>query len=126
MRNRRIQSMLYKNKGTGVTRVIKMDTDTEEVIECTTRQEVERANLERLPELFLCTDGTPLRSLPLLEDFGYTGDTQAGDAVTAGTYIPLEGTDEYTKLFFKCEQRPSHVLELTIINRFSTRNYIKR
>ena len=118
--------MLYKNKGTGVTRVMKMDPDPEEVIECTTRQEVERANLERLPELFLCTDGTPLRSLPLLEDFGYTGDTQAGDSVTTGTYIPPEGKDEYTKLFLKCAQRTSHVPDLTISDRFSTKKYIKR
>ena len=126
MRNRRIQSMLHKNKGTGVTKVTKVDPITEEVTEYTSRKDVEQANLEHLPELYLSADDTPLRQPPLLDEFGYTGDTKAGDEVTAGTYIPPEGTDEYTKLFLKCARRPAHVPDLTISDKFSTKNYIKR
>ena len=103
-----------------------MDPLTDELIECTTRKEVETANLEYLPELFICANDTPLRLSPLLEDFGYTGDTKAGDEVTAGTYIPPQGTDEYTKLFLKCARQPAHVADLTISDRFTTKNYIKR
>ena len=36
------------------------------------------------------------------------------------------GTDEYTKLFLKCARRPAHVPNLTISDKFSTKNYIKR
>ena len=67
-----------------------------------------------LPELFLCGDDTPLQSSPLLAEFGYTGNTCAGDEVTAGTYIPPPDTDEYAKLLLKCVKRPSHVPETTI------------
>ena len=74
--------MLQKNKGTGVTKVTKVDSTTGDIIECTTRKEVEKAYLAHLPELFLCADDTPLRSSPLLEEFEYTGNTQAGDEVT--------------------------------------------
>jgi len=125
-RNRRIQTMLKKNRGTGVTKVTKVNPDTDEIIELTDRKDVEREHLKHLPELFLCADDTPLRSPPLLNEFGYTGDTAAGDQVTAGTYIPPEGTDEYTKLFLKCAQRPAHVPDNTISDRFTTKNYIKR
>ena len=118
--------MLQKNKGTGVIRVTKVDPLTYELVECTTRKEVETANLEYLPELFLCANDKPLRLSPLLEDFGYTDDTKSGDEVTAGTYIPPQGTDEYTKLFLKCVCRPAHVPDLTISDRFTTKNYTKR
>ena len=79
-----------------------MDPLTDKLIECTTRKEVETAKLEYPPELFFCANDSPLRSSPLLEEFGYTGDTKSGDEVTDGTYILPQGTDEYTKLFFKC------------------------
>ena len=106
--------MLQKNKGTGVTKVTKVDSTTGDIIECTTRKEVEKANLAHLPELFLCADDTPLRSSSLLEEFGYTGNTQAGDEVTEGTYIPTHSIDEYTKLFLKYTRQPAHVSDLTI------------
>ena len=61
-----------------------------------------------------------------MNNFGYKGDTRAGDEVTTGTYVPPEGTDEYTKSFLKCAQRPSHVPDNTISDKFSTKNYIKR
>ena len=111
--------MLQKNKCTGVTIVTKVDPLTDELIECTTRKEVETSNLEYLPELFLCADNTSVHSSPLLEDFGYTGNTKSGDEVTDGTYIPPQGTDEYTKLFLRCARRPAHVLDLTISDRFT-------
>ena len=57
---------------------------------------------------------SPLWLSLLLEAFGYTGDTPAGDKATAGTYIPPAGTDEYTKLFLKCAQKPVHVSDPTI------------
>ena len=126
MRNRRIQNMLHKNKGTSVTKVTKVDPITEEVTEYTSRKEVEQANLVHLPELYLSADDTTLRQPPLLDEFGYTGDTKAGDEVTTGTYIPPEGTDEYTKLFLKCSRRPAHVPDLKISDKFSTKSYIKR
>ena len=37
----------------------------------------------------------------MVVEFGYTGDTVAGDAVTAGTYSPPDNTDECTKLLLK-------------------------
>ena len=61
-----------------------------------------------------------------MNNFGYKGDTRAGDEVTTGTYVPPEGTDEYTKLFIKCAQRLSYVPYNTISDTLSTKNYIKR
>ena len=46
--NRRIQAMLGNNRGTGVTRVDKVDSVTNEVIQCTTKSDIERANIEYL------------------------------------------------------------------------------
>ena len=61
-----------------------------------------------------------------MEAFGYTGDTVAGDAVTAGTYVPPVDTDEYTKLFLKCMKRPEHVPDKTINEVYSTKDYVHR
>ena len=44
--------MLKNNKGTDFTRVTKVDPLKDELIECTTRKEVETANLEYIPDLF--------------------------------------------------------------------------
>ena len=93
---------------------------------CTTKNEVEKAIIGYLPELFLCADNTPLRSSPLVQEFGYMGDTTAGDEVTAGTYVPPHDTDEYTKLFLKCMKRPDHVPESAIVDIFSTDDYVNR
>ena len=79
------------------------------VAEHTTQSAIEQANIEYLPALYLCVDDTSLRTLPLLEEFEYTGDTIAGDEVTAGTYIPPPQTNEYTQLFLKGLKRPDHV-----------------
>ena len=103
-----------------------MDPLTDEFTECTTKTEVEAANLEYLPELFICANDTPLHLSPLLDDFGYNGDTKASDEVTAGTYIPPQGTDEYTKLFLKCARQLAHVATLTVSDRFTRKPYIKR
>jgi len=73
----------------------------------------------------MCGDNTPLSQSPLLEAFGYTGDTAAGDVVTAGTYIQPSETDEYTKLFLKCMKRPNHVPESAIPDVISTKNYVR-
>ena len=59
------------------------------MINYTTKHEIEQADIEYLPELFLYADNTPLQSSPLLDDFGYTGDTLTDDEVTAGTYTPF-------------------------------------
>ena len=52
MRNRRIQNMLHKNKGTGVAKVTKVNPITDEVTEYTSRKCVQNTNLKHLPELF--------------------------------------------------------------------------
>ena len=96
-----------------------------EVIKYTTKCDIERSNIEYLPELFLCEDDTPLQSPPLLEEFGYIGNTCAGDKVTVGTYIPPPDTDEYTKLFLECFKHPPHIPEKTIKDSFSTSDYVK-
>jgi len=75
------------------------DPVTNETHNCTTKQEVEAANISYLPDFFLCGDNTPLRTSPLLDDFGYTGDMAAGNEVTSDTYIPPSDTDEYTHFF---------------------------
>ena len=119
-RTRRIQKKLQKNKGTGITRVTKVDPLTNELIDCTIRKEVETVNLEYLPDLF----SAPMTHLYVWYRYskivGYTGDKKSGYEVTAGTYIPPQGTDEYTKLFLKCARQPAHVPDLTISERFIT------
>lgn len=94
--------MLGNTRGAGMIRVKIVNLVTNEIHNCTMKQEVEAANIGYLPELFLCGEITPLRQSPLLEAFGYTDDTAAGDAVTAGTYIPPSDTDEYTTPLMKC------------------------
>ena len=69
------------------------------------KEDIEAANKEYLPELFLCADNTPLRKPYMVTNFGYTGDTVAGDAVTAGTFSPPDNTDEYTTLLLRCLKR---------------------
>ena len=118
--------MIGNKRGPGVTLVEIVDPLTNEPHTCTSKQEVEAAHIKYLPELFLCGDETPLRQNSLLQAFGYTGDTVAGDEVTAGTYIPPPDTDEYTKLFLKCMKRPDHVPESAIPDIFSTNDYVKR
>jgi len=103
-----------------------MNPVTNEPHNCTTKQEVEAANIGYLPELFLCGDNTPLRQSTLLEAFGYTGDTAVGDTVTVGTYISPSETDKYTKLFLKCMKRLNHVPESAISDVFSTKYYVRR
>ena len=95
--NRKIQSMLGNRRDTGFAQVKFVDLVTNERHNCTTKQEVEMANISYLPDFFLCGDNTPVRSSPLLEVFSYTRDTAAGDEVTAGIYTPPSDTDEYTK-----------------------------
>ena len=85
------------------------DETTNVVTEHSIKTAIEQASIEYLPELFLCVDNTPLRTSPLLEETGYTGDTIAGDAVTEGTYIPPSNTDEHTKLVLQCMKRLDHV-----------------
>ena len=75
------------------------DPVTNETHNCTTKQEVEAANISYLPDFFLCGDNTPLRTSPLLDAFSYTGDTPAGYEVRVGTYTPPSDTDEYKNCF---------------------------
>ena len=92
-RSRQIKAMLGTNWGTGVTKGHTTDETTNVITKHSTKTAIEQANIEYLPELFLCTNNTPLRTSPLLEEFGYTGDTIAGDAVTEGTHVPPSNTD---------------------------------
>ena len=68
--NRRIKSMLRKNRGTGVTKFHTADASTNGATEHTTKEAIEQANVVYLPELFLYADYIPLRISPLLEEFG--------------------------------------------------------
>ena len=124
--HRKIQAMLGNRRGTGVKQVQMVDHITNITSNCTTKNEVEKVNNGYLPALFMCADNTHLRSSPLVEEFGYTGDTTAGDEVTAGTYVPPHATDEYTKLFLKCMKRPDHVPESSIAEIFSTDDYVNK
>ena len=71
----------------------------------------------------MCIENKQLSSL-LLNNFGYTGDIIAGDEVTAGIYIPPPDTDEHINFFLKCMQHPKHVPDATIIDSFTTEDYI--
>ena len=74
----------------------------------------------------MCDDDTPLRTLSFVKEFGYTGDTRAGDAVTTRTYNHPDEANEYTQLFLKCSQCPDHVPEVTISEEFITKGYAHR
>lgn len=116
--------MMGNRRGTGVTQVQTVDPVTKEPHNCTTKQDVEVANIGDLPFFFLCGGNIPLRQSALLEDFGYTSDTAAGNAVTVGTYISPSETDEDTKLFLKCTKRLNHVPDSAIPDVFSTKDYV--
>lgn len=73
--NRKNQTMLSNKQGAGVTQIQNFDPVTNETRTCTTKQDVEVANIGYLPELFLCGDNNHLRQPPLLEAFEYIGDT---------------------------------------------------
>ena len=62
----------------------------------------------------------------MIAEFGYTGDTTAGDEVTEGTYIPPTNTDKYTKLFLSCLSRPDNIQDNMIPTKFSTQDYVTR
>ena len=76
-----------------------IDPITSEVTEYTNKNDIEHADIPYLSESFLCADDAPLRSSPLLNNFGYKGDAIAEDDVTAGTYVPPPDTDDHTNLF---------------------------
>ena len=48
----------------------------------------------------------------------------AGDDVTASTYIPPDNVDEHMKLFMKCLKLPDSVPDGTIPDYFSIEDYV--
>ena len=95
-----------------------------EVVHLRDKEDIEGAIIEYLPELFLCADGTPLRTPSMVVEFFYMGDTVAGDAVISGTYSPLDNIDEYTKLLLKFLKRLDQLHGNTIKSKCSTSDYV--
>jgi hypothetical protein len=44
---------------------------------------------------FSQSESTPPMTSPLVDDFGYLGDTPVAEAVLDGTYVAPKGTDPY-------------------------------
>ena len=74
----------------------------------------------------MCANDTPLYTPTVVKEFGYIGDTRAGDVVTSGMYNPSDDADKHISLFLKCLQRPNHVLKGTISDEFTTEDYVYR
>ena len=103
-----------------------MDPVTDEVISLRKKGDIEKINIAYLPDLFLCADDTPLRQPDMVAEFGYTGDTAAGDAVTLGTYTAPTATDEHTRILLSCMRRPHEIDDDMIPSKFSTKDYVHR
>ena len=62
----------------------------------------------------------------MVAEFGYTGDTAAGDAVTLGSYTDPTTTDEHTTLLLSCMKQPKGIADEMIPSKFSTHDYVHR
>lgn len=61
-----------------------------------------------------------------MAEFGYTRDTITGGEVTECTHIPLDATDEYTKLFLSCMSQPTNIQDNMIPSKLTTLEYVNR
>ena len=107
--NQRLSNILGTKYGNSVIKSTVIDTVTGEIRTWTTREDVENANLQYLPSLLLSANDTPLRTAPLVNIIGYTGDTIAGEQITEGTFETPSCVDKYTKLFLQCLKKGDNV-----------------
>ena len=82
----------------------------EEVLtECSTPAQITETLMEVNSAKYQMCNQSPFLKEPLLSDFGYFGDTAAGQAVLNGTYVPPPGTDFYSTLLLQHMERPTNV-----------------
>jgi hypothetical protein len=65
-------------------------------IQCYTQLSMERACFEENKTRFSQSQQTPPMQSPTLEELGLLGDTDQIEAILAGNYVSLAGTDPYT------------------------------
>ena len=124
--HRRINSSVGQQRSKGVSRTIVPATTIHDEREYDQQSDIERENLTYMASLFQSANDTPLRTAPLVQEFGYIGDTVAGDEVTAGIYNPPTAVDEHTKLFLHCCSRPPQVLCDDKVIQMSPQEYADR
>ena len=111
-RKGRVSKMVSgKSQGQGVVSIQRSDyVNGEEVLtECSTPAQVTETLMEVNSAKYQMCNQSPFMKEPLLSDFGYFGDTAAGQAVLNGTYVPPPGTDFYSTLLLQHMERPPNV-----------------
>jgi hypothetical protein len=81
-----------------------------EIIEVTSKEEIELACHEENAKKFTQTNNMPAIKGGLLQELEFLGDIEACEQILQSLYIPLEDTDPYTKEFLSAlAQSPSLV-----------------
>ena len=106
----RISKMVNQHIHNGsVTRILRTHIiDGSEVEEeCITPDAITDALLEANESKYHQCDASPFLQQPLLDDFGFLGDTPAAEAVLNGTYQPPDGTPPLVALLLRHVASPS-------------------
>ena len=102
---RRLQSILGKTFGSGLTRVSIQD-ENGSLQEVTDKQGIESACIESNRVKSMQTEDTPPMTSPLVDDLGFDGTSPACQDILRGTYTPLDNIDKYTKEYLQHLQAP--------------------
>jgi hypothetical protein len=95
---RNVRRMLGKTRGGPLMKLYDYDKNGKRV-ELTTKPEVEKPCIRENERRFGQAEDTPFMQPPLLDKFGYTAATQAGEDVLQGTYRVPDSVDAYTRTF---------------------------
>ena len=102
--NRRIDWMLEKHKGSGVTK-ISVEDHHGVSRDITNQLGIEQACMTEFEHKFRQTEDTPSMQEPWLSILGFDGKTQGAEDILNGTLTFPPGTSEYTADFFRALQR---------------------
>ena len=96
---RQIKVVLNKIQSQGVTKV-EINTATNDVVEVTSKEGIERACLHENKQKYLQIRHTPCLVEPLRSELRWDANTPAGEQILQGTYNAPIGTHEYAQEFF--------------------------
>ena len=79
------------------------------VVERTTKDDVEQACMNENEHRFRQANDTPFMKSPLVEEFGYLGIGENARAVLAGTYDPPQGTNKFAAMLLEQLKIPDSI-----------------
>jgi hypothetical protein len=101
---KRMQGKLQRN---ATTQIFVTDATGRRTV--TKKEDIEAACITENIARFTQSEDTPPMTEPLISELGYLADTDAAEAVLAGTFVPPPETDEYAKLLLAELRMPDNV-----------------